>query len=117
MQPRSAHTIARKTRFGIIYVPIGGGLMQPYERPRTGDLAGTTGNRAPSSPVATSGPRARAATPYLRDPDRLFSEEPSATKAIRFAAGRSIVEPGTAGSSRVLLNQRRLDYLSVVRPP
>ena len=25
----------------IIYVPLAGGLMRPYERPRSGDLAGT----------------------------------------------------------------------------
>ena len=38
--------------YSVVYVPIGRGLMQPYERPRTGDLAGTTGSRAPSFPVA-----------------------------------------------------------------
>ena len=35
----------------IIFVPIGRGLLQPYERRRRGDLAGTTGSRAPSFPV------------------------------------------------------------------
>src|SRR5581483_11482782 len=28
--------------FSIVLVPIGRGLMQPYEKPRRGDLAGTT---------------------------------------------------------------------------
>ena len=37
--------------YSLVYVPIGRGLMQPYERPRTGDLAGTVGSRAPSFPV------------------------------------------------------------------
>ena len=37
--------------YSIVYVPIGRGLMQPYERPRRGDLAGTTGSRPPSFPV------------------------------------------------------------------
>jgi hypothetical protein len=32
-------------------VPIGRGVLQPYERPRRGDLAGTTGSRTPSFPV------------------------------------------------------------------
>jgi len=32
-------------------VPIGRGLVQPYERRREGELAGTTGSRAPSFPV------------------------------------------------------------------
>jgi hypothetical protein len=34
----------------IVLVPVGRNLMQPYERPRTGDLAGTTGSRLPSFP-------------------------------------------------------------------
>jgi hypothetical protein len=38
----------------IVYVPIGGGLMQPYERLRAGDLAGTSGSRAPSFPPETA---------------------------------------------------------------
>jgi hypothetical protein len=44
--------------FSIVLVPAGGGLMQPYERRRVEDLAGTTGSRAPSFPVgASSGAR------------------------------------------------------------
>ena len=38
--------------YSVVFVPLGRGLMQPYERPRTGELAGTTGNRAPSFPVS-----------------------------------------------------------------
>ena len=37
--------------YSIVYVPIRRGLMQPYERLRRGDLAGTTGSRTPSFPV------------------------------------------------------------------
>ena len=32
----------------IIYVPLAGGLMRPYERRRSGELAGTSGSSAPS---------------------------------------------------------------------
>lgn len=35
----------------VIYVPIGGRLMRPYERRREGELAGTSGSRTPSFPV------------------------------------------------------------------
>jgi hypothetical protein len=35
-----------------VYVPIGGGQLQPYERRRRGDLAGTVGTTSPSFPVA-----------------------------------------------------------------
>ena len=37
--------------YSIIYVPIGNGLTQPYERVREGELAGTVGSRTPSFPV------------------------------------------------------------------
>jgi hypothetical protein len=37
--------------YSIVFVPIGRGLMQPYERRREGELAGTTGSVAPSFPV------------------------------------------------------------------
>jgi hypothetical protein len=36
--------------YSIVYVPIGRGLLQPYERLRQGALAGTTGSRTPSFP-------------------------------------------------------------------
>jgi hypothetical protein len=39
--------------FSIVFVPLAGGLMQPYERRRTGEIAGTTGSSAPSFPVAS----------------------------------------------------------------
>jgi hypothetical protein len=37
--------------YSIVFVPLSGGLMQPYERRRAGDVAGTVGSRAPSFPV------------------------------------------------------------------
>ena len=52
----------------VIYVPLAGGVMRPYERRRTGDLAGTVGSSAPSFPVgspteATAGQPLQAAAP------------------------------------------------------
>ena len=38
--------------YSLVLVPIGRGLMQPFERLRNGELAGTTGSRAPSFPVS-----------------------------------------------------------------
>ncbi|HEX6322336.1 MAG TPA: hypothetical protein VFZ36_01320, partial [Vicinamibacterales bacterium] len=38
----------------IVLLPIGNGQMQPYERLRTGDLAGTSGSRTPSFPPETA---------------------------------------------------------------
>jgi hypothetical protein len=36
----------------VVLVPVGGRLLQPYERIREGDIAGTTGSGAPWFPVA-----------------------------------------------------------------
>lgn len=40
----------------VILVPVGGRMLQPYERLRQGDIAGTTGSRAPGFPVALERP-------------------------------------------------------------
>ncbi len=37
--------------YSIVFLPVGQNLMQPYERRRTGQLAGTAGSRAPSFPL------------------------------------------------------------------
>src|SRR5512140_91458 len=39
------------TPYDEVLVPIGGGLVQPYERRRSGQLAGTSGSHAPDLPV------------------------------------------------------------------
>jgi|SoiMethySBSTD1v2_1073268.scaffolds.fasta_scaffold00099_3 hypothetical protein len=36
--------------YSVVFVPVGRGLMQPYERVRRGDLAGTSGSRPSSFP-------------------------------------------------------------------
>ena len=41
--------------YSIVFVPIGRGQMQPYERLRDGELAGTSGSRAPSFPGRSVG--------------------------------------------------------------
>jgi hypothetical protein len=43
---------ATQTPFSVVYVPVGRNLVRSYERPREGELAGTTGSRTPSFPVA-----------------------------------------------------------------
>jgi hypothetical protein len=37
--------------YSIVYVPLYGGLMQPYERRRAGDVVDTVGSMTPSFPV------------------------------------------------------------------
>ena len=36
--------------YSVLFVPVAGGVMRPYERPRGGDLAGTSGSRPASWP-------------------------------------------------------------------
>jgi hypothetical protein len=43
--------------YSVVYVPIRGLTMRPYERRREGSLAGTTGSRAPSFPIERDGER------------------------------------------------------------
>jgi hypothetical protein len=45
------YTDATRDAISVVYVPLVGGLMQPYERRRTGELAGTTGNTTPAFPT------------------------------------------------------------------
>ena len=61
--------------FSIVYVPIGRGIMQPYERPRRGELAGTTGSRAPSFPGEVP-PAYRGAIMAAVSPTNLSLPEP-----------------------------------------
>ena len=37
--------------YSVVFVPIGGGMMQPYERRRTGEIAGTSGSTVSALPV------------------------------------------------------------------
>ena len=45
------YTDATLEPYSIVFVPLNGARMQPYERRRSGPLAGTTGSRAPSLPT------------------------------------------------------------------
>jgi hypothetical protein len=38
--------------YSIVFVPLAGGRMQPYERPRTGELTGTAGSTPSALPAA-----------------------------------------------------------------
>jgi hypothetical protein len=56
--------------YSIVFVPLQRGLMQPYERPRTGDIAGTVGSTTPSFPVSRAAdavgmPSLQAAAPPM----------------------------------------------------
>lgn len=48
------YTDATLDPYSIVYVPVAGGLMQPYQRRRDGALAGTTGSTTPAFPPAAA---------------------------------------------------------------
>lgn len=43
------YTRTTQEPFSVVYLPLAGGRMQPYERPRSGELAGTSGSRPVSA--------------------------------------------------------------------
>ena len=54
---------ATQTPFSVVYIPIGGNLVRPYERLREGELAGTVGSQTPSFPIQPAGGNAVAPVP------------------------------------------------------
>ncbi|MGE0449885.1 MAG: hypothetical protein AB7Q29_09920 [Vicinamibacterales bacterium] len=51
--------------YSIVYVPVSGALMRPYERRREGPLAGTVGSRVPSRPIPLDVDSAPATSPLI----------------------------------------------------
>ena len=70
---------ATRDPYSVVYVPIGRGQLQPYERLRRGDLAGTTGSLAAVVPGRRCGPTARSCRwPLARPPTCRYRSGPSA---------------------------------------
>lgn len=63
----------------IVYIPLAGGLVRPYERRRSGDLAGTVGSTVPGFPVILPAEQASVST----------SSAPTAPPAVPRAVGTS----------------------------
>lgn len=92
--------------FSIVYVPVAGGFMQPYERPRAGDLAGTSGSRpaaattpyeiTPDGPAPLQAPAPPTQTAYVASPGPVAVGTSGAPAAPPVTAPRAV---GTAGRS------------------
>ena len=116
--------------FSIVLVPVSRGLMQPYERLRRGDLAGTTGSRVPSFPVrptpdavgppmaavsATAPPRPTGTIGvYTPENAGRTSDAGRAPAARQAAAPMEIV--GTTGYVATPRPQDRIPIISLRRP-
>ena len=88
----------------IVYVPIGNGTMQPYERLRSGDLAGTSGSRSPSFPPETSSALGQetvaVGTAGVIPPAPPVGDAPAAAAASRAAAEQKVVTIAPASGAR-----------------
>lgn len=96
----------------IVYVPLRGGIMQPYERRRSGDLAGTSGSSAPSFRVILPAEEAsqefvaaiRAPAPPTGVPVGTFDVFPaSPATAVLSAPGPETLPPPVGTSGTVLM--------------
>jgi hypothetical protein len=123
------YTDATIEPFSIVLVPVSRGLMQPYERPRRGDLAGTSGSRVSSFPVrptpdAIRPPMAAVAPTAAPLPTGAISVyTPASTftapPADRPVGGRDNGAPlivGTTGYVATARPQDRIPILSMRRP-
>lgn len=85
----------------IVYVPIGGRLLRPYERRRAGEVAGTVGSRTPSFPVAISA----AINPEL--PTALEQSSPTAPQTEPAAMAAPLAATSASDGDLVPLVARR----------
>src|SRR5436190_10723237 len=74
--------------YSVVYVPVGALRMRAYERVREGELAGTTGSRAPTFPVRGLGTAAEE-----RSTGTTGTIVPSAVGPIQLAAAPNAVLP------------------------
>lgn len=92
--------------FSIVYVPLAGGRMQPYERRRSGELVGTSGSQ-PASLLTPYDPRSaadlmpQAPGPPARAPIVVSVPYPHPVDVRSEAAsvGRADDRPGAVGTS------------------
>lgn len=77
--------------YSIVFVPLAGGMMQPYERRRTGDIAGTAGSTMPSLPTASTPADTAAGIPQAAGAPSGASGAPAG--AVGVPAGAAGVPP------------------------
>jgi len=85
--------------YSVLLVPIGRGQMQPYERLRSGELAGTSGSRPPSFPGRSERLEREfelfpAPPPYIAQVAPQYTIEPGAV-----ATGGSVAPPAVDESA------------------
>jgi hypothetical protein len=91
----------------LIYVPLAGGLVRPYERRRAGDLAGTEGSTAPTYPVSLSaGPESIAPGLVQTPADARPVGAMGAAHGVEAGASEPLRQPiATGGSTGLLVSE------------
>lgn len=95
--------------FSIVLVPVGRGLMQPYERVRSGEVAGTTGSQPPSFPVRATpdvgrlpmAPSPPTSPPLPQGAISVYTPEPAAAPARASVPRTAARPPETVGTTGI----------------
>lgn len=109
--------------YSIVFVPISGGLLRPYERRRSGDVAGTVGSTTPSFPVILPAEEkaAEATMPQAPAPPTSLEAEPVRGYDIPEPVGDATPAPtpsavGTVGPATVAASAFRQPLQSARKP-
>ncbi|HWF86930.1 MAG TPA: hypothetical protein VG222_18865, partial [Vicinamibacterales bacterium] len=89
--------------YSVVYVPVGGNVMRPYERHRKRELTGTVGNRTPSFPIERDAELSVASggAGLLTPPTEMTTEPdvlPEAERAVA-TGGSTVPSPSSAGEA------------------
>ena len=68
--------------YSVVFVPVGGGMMQPYERRRAGELAGTSGSSVSSLPIDIPSAFAPSISPIQAPAPPVVTSLPMADESI-----------------------------------
>ena len=113
--------------YSIVYVPVRGGLMQPYERVRRGELAGSAGSRTPSFPVRSGSepdvlPAAAAPPTGVPLPVGAISAFTSETRSVATTSGTPAAAavatpPAAVGTAGTISSPRQTaEAVATIRP-
>ena len=91
--------------FSVVFVPIGRGMMQPYERQRSGELAGTAGSTAPALPVAVTPDAFLSSLPPAGAPS-VVSPTPEASRPVTPTRTYTRIGPRPQGLNAVFVEFR-----------
>lgn len=100
--------------YSVVFVPGGGGMMQPYERRRAGELAGTSGSSVPSFPIEIPSASA-ASTGLIQAPaPPVVTSQPVVDESVALAAQLSEPRPvDSRGVARRLHPAPRVNSVAV----